>query len=272
MGSLVSSLAFPVPPKEWAQDALLNRPDLVYLNTEQEDRIAAVHIRRGAGRTILYSHGNAEDLGLSLPYLDRMADVCAADIFAYDYCGYGISQGTPSEENCYLAIDAAYEHLRREVDPGRIIAFGRSIGSGPTVDLVSRHPEIRAMVLQSPLESGGRAIFGKGVAWVAYRMDIFRNYEKMDKIQQPVFIMHGTADQVVPFSNGKAIHEMCANPAPPFWVPERGHNDMPDHACLQKVHEFLNNLDYTQPTSSSYRSVGAAVSSSGATSARPGWD
>merc|ERR1719399_471070 len=110
-----------------------------------------------------------------------------------------MSQGTPSEENCYLCIDAAYAYLlRQSVDAKRIVAFGRSIGSGPTVDLVSRHPEIRGMVLQSPIESGGRAVFGKGVSTVGYFFDIFRSYEKVGKIKVPVFVMHGTVDEVVP--------------------------------------------------------------------------
>jgi len=51
------------------------------------------------------------------------------------------------------------------------------------VDLVSRKPEIKAMVLQSPLESGARAVFGKAVSWVGYYMDIFKNYEKLLALQ-----------------------------------------------------------------------------------------
>lgn len=241
MGGLISSLAFPVPPKEWAEDALRARRDRLELPTA-EGKIAAIHIQRGGAFTILYSHGNAEDLGLSLPYLDRMADVCGCDVIAYDYLGYGISEGIPSEENCYLAINAAYEYASRQVDPARIVAFGRSIGSGPTVDLVSRHREIRAMVLQSPLESGGRAVFGKTVSWVGYRIDIFKNYEKIPQVDQPVFIMHGQTDQVVPWHNGKALHDACRNGVEPFWVENRGHNDMPDHKCLTKVREFLERL------------------------------
>merc|ERR1719326_1024187 len=117
MGAAVSQLAFPVPHSETSEKALLARNDLVYLETEYGDKIAAVHIRRGSAgtdRVILYSHGNAEDLGQRLPYLDMMAQICAADVFAYEYCGYGFSEGETSEENCLLAIDAAYEHLTEE--------------------------------------------------------------------------------------------------------------------------------------------------------------
>lgn len=239
MGALIGTLAFPVPPKDWAAEQLRARPDLVWMTTSKGLRIAAVHIQRGAQYTILYSHGNAEDVGLSLPYLDRMSECCQANVLAYEYCGYGLSEGEPSEDNCYLSIDAAYEYLKGKVDPKNIIAFGRSLGSGPTVDLVSRHPEIKAMVLQSPLESGARAIFGKTVSWVGYRLDIFKNYEKMPRVHCPVFIMHGTKDEVVPFHNGQAIYEMCEQAADPFWVQGKGHNNMPDGQCLDRVREFL---------------------------------
>lgn len=241
MGALVDKLAFPVPPKEEGAGALAARPDGLTLTTVSGEKISAVHIKcRGSRRTILYSHGNAEDLGLCLYSLDRLAVTCNSDVFAYDYCGYGVSEGSASEAGCYLAIDAAYEYLKDKVDPKRIVALGRSIGSGPTVDLVSRNPQIRGMVLQSPIESGGRAVFGNKVSWVAYRMDIFRNYEKVALIKCPVFIMHGTVDEVVPWANGKAIQEGCVNAVEPFWVQGCGHNDMPEAQCYAKVRDFLD--------------------------------
>mmetsp|Transcript_109059 Transcript_109059/g.326192 ORF Transcript_109059/g.326192 Transcript_109059/m.326192 type:complete len:243 (-) Transcript_109059:76-804(-) len=242
MGGLVTTLAFPVPPKEFGRQRLEARPDLLFLNTANGLRISAVHIKKNSSKTILYSHGNAEDLGQILHYIDHMADTCGVDVFAYDYCGYGLSEGDPSEENCYQSINAAYDHLKRQVRPARIVAFGRSIGSGPTVDLVSRHPEISGMVLQSPLESGGRAVLGYGVSTVFYRMDIFRNYEKVDKVECPVLVMHGTNDAVVPHANGVAIHGACKRAVEPLWVEGRGHNDMPDYTCLKRVREFLEKI------------------------------
>jgi len=245
MGGVVAQLAFPVPNKEYGQAALRQRRDRISLNTSNNNTIVAIHIKRSphSGRTILYSHGNAEDLGQILPYIDRMAEICAADVLAYDYCGYSLSTGEASEDGCYQSIDAAYAYLKREGCGGKdnpIIAFGRSIGSGPTVDLVSRNPEIAAMVLQSPIESGARAVFGPSVGWIGYRLDIFRNYEKAPKIHCPVFVMHGTADDIVPFENGKAIHEACKNAIEPYWVPNRGHNDMPENECLRRTREFIN--------------------------------
>merc|ERR1719382_903131 len=173
-----------------------------------------------------------------------MAETCVADVLAYDYCGYGMSTGEASEENCYISINAAYEHLRKQGcggDKNPIIAFGRSIGSGPTVDLVSKHPEISAMVLQSPIESAGRAVGNATISYFGYRLDLFRNYEKVPLIKCPVFVMHGMADEVVPFRNGQAIQEACVGAVTPYWVPGRGHNDMPENECLRKIREFVDN-------------------------------
>lgn len=246
MGAAVATVAFPAPAKDRSAEALLKRPDLIYLHTEKGDRIPAVHIRRGStgtDRVVIYSHGNAEDLGQRLVYLDQLSKVCATDVLAYEYCGYGLSEGVASEENCVLAIEAAYEYLLALFPPSRIVAFGRSIGTGPSLELAVRHPELRGVVLQSPMESCGRAVLGNFTSWIGYHIDIFRNYEKIDKVACPVLVMHGTIDEIVPWHSGVALHDACQKPATPLWVEGRGHNDMPNDLCLRRVREFLDELD-----------------------------
>eukprot|EP00933_Yihiella_yeosuensis_P036483 TRINITY_DN30239_c0_g2_i1.p1 TRINITY_DN30239_c0_g2~~TRINITY_DN30239_c0_g2_i1.p1 ORF type:complete len:269 (+),score=44.33 TRINITY_DN30239_c0_g2_i1:65-871(+) len=247
MGAAVTSVAFPAPPKERSAEALRKRPDLLYLETEYGDKIAAVHIKRGpqgTDRVILYSHGNAEDLGQRLQYLDLMSQICATDVLAYDYPGYGFSEGSPSEENCIAAIDAAYDYLLESFSPNRIVVFGRSIGTGPTIDLAMRYPDgLRGVVLQSPLESCGRAVFGNITSWIGYRVDLFKNYEKIDKVTCPVLVMHGTEDDIVPLENGEAIYEACPNAVEPLWLEGYGHNDLPNEICLRRVREFMDQMD-----------------------------
>lgn len=164
-------------------------------------------------------------------------------MLAYDYCGYGPSEGAPTEENCVLAIEAAYEYLLQHYPPHRIVAYGRSIGSGPTIDLAVNHPELRGVVLQSPLESCARAIFGEFASWVVYHADMFKNYEKIGKVKCPVLVIHGTSDTIVPLSNGIALHEACRHPAEPLWLKDCGHNNLPAETCLRRVREFLDELD-----------------------------
>src|SRR5215813_12301269 len=120
-----------LPPPATYRDAA----ETLHLTTTDGTRLSAVHLANPhADFTILYSHGNAEDLGLIAPLLARLREWGFA-VFAYDYRGYGTSRGTPSERGAYEDVDAAYAFLTRTlgVPPGRIIAYGRSVGSGPAV-------------------------------------------------------------------------------------------------------------------------------------------
>lgn len=60
--------------------------------------------------------------------------------FSYDYSGYGMSTGKPSEKNLYADVDAAWHALRTRygISPENVILYGQSIGTVPTVDLASR--------------------------------------------------------------------------------------------------------------------------------------
>ncbi len=98
--------------------------------------ISAVYLPSSqSGYTILYSHGNAEDLGNIQPVLQHLHQI-GFSVFAYDYRGYGTSRGRPSERNAYKDIDSAYNYLTQQlgIPPERIIAYGRSVGGGPAVD------------------------------------------------------------------------------------------------------------------------------------------
>jgi len=86
MGAIVSAIAFPYPPKHYSEDALRSRQDLKFLKTKTGIQIPCVHITKcGAKFTIIYSHGNAEDVGLSLNYLDVISDTLDASVIAYEY-------------------------------------------------------------------------------------------------------------------------------------------------------------------------------------------
>ena len=56
---------------------------------------------RTRGMQILVSHANAEDLGIVLGFWSYMSDALKVDVFAYEYSGYGHSDGTPSEDMMY---------------------------------------------------------------------------------------------------------------------------------------------------------------------------
>jgi len=179
--------------------------------------------------TIIYSHGNAVDLHDMQYALGQIADSLGCNVFSYEFVGYGPSLGPVSEENCYDSLMTAYHELRSHhlVPANRIILWGRSLGSGPTVDVAAQlGREIAGIILESPLRSIIRTIIPYNFRTCC--CDVFANQDKIQRIQVPVHIEHGTADIVVPQSHGVWLHEkLGALSWEPRWWPGLGHNNLP---------------------------------------------
>ncbi|RAL46782.1 unnamed protein product [Cuscuta campestris] len=210
--------------------------DVLKLATKRGTEIVAVYVRNPAAKlTLLYSHGNAADLGQMYGLFCELSRHLRVNLMGYDYSGYGQSTGKPSEENTYADIEAAYRCLKetygaKEED---IILYGQSVGSGPTIDLASRLPRLRAVVLHSPIMSGLRVMYHvKRTYW----FDIYKNVDKMHLVECPVLIIHGTADDVVECSHGKQLWELCKQKYEPLWV--KGGN----HCDLELYPEFIKHL------------------------------
>ena len=195
-----------------------------YIATESGTKIAC--IRRTPtemvdGPVILYSHGNAEDLGHLIPFLDETSER-GFQIIAYDYPGYGLSEGKPSESGCYEAIDATYQYLVKElkIDPTRIVVWGRSLGTGPSCYLASRSP-VGGLLLETPFLSAFRTITEIPVLpW-----DRFRNLDRLSSIKCPSLVVHGDSDEVIPFRHGKRVHQGLPEPKSFLKIENASHND-----------------------------------------------
>jgi abhydrolase domain-containing protein 17 len=143
------------PPAAGYQDT----SEIIKLSSANGLKISAVHFPNPQAQyTILYSHGNAEDLGYIWSVLREIRDSGFA-VFAYDYQGYGTSQGKPSEYNVYRDSSAAYGYLTEQlrVPPKQIILYGRSVGGGPAIDLAARQ-SVGGLVVESSFVSVFRVL------------------------------------------------------------------------------------------------------------------
>lgn len=246
MGDAISSLLFQPPTPTY-----LHPSRHFWLTTANGSEIPAFFIERpNASVTILFSHGNAEDLGMIYDWFNDLARVLRCNIMAYDYTGYGKSNGKPTEDNCYADIEAAFEYLTqvRRIQPEQIVLYGRSLGSGPSCYLAAQTAaqsrSVAAVILQSPLLSAYRVAFNFRFTMVG---DRFPNIDYASSIQCPVFIVHGTQDEVVPFWHGQDLFMAVSQEwrAKPFWVEGAGHNNIeallrPTGAFIAKLVEFLD--------------------------------
>ena len=186
--------------------------------------------------TILFSHGNADDIGTSASYCQWMADSLSCNVVAYDYVNYGLSdRSDTTEHNMHHSIEAVYGYLRGslEIPASRIFLLGKSLGSIPTVHLASQPyvEDIAGTVLVSPIESGARVLLASTrlpVPVMRVLDDIFApNIKRIGLVKCPVLIIHGTEDKVVPVQNAHDLFGQLKDGCdyPPLWV-DAGHNDI----------------------------------------------
>lgn len=198
--------------------------------------IVAAYVRHPrAAITLLYSHGNAADLGQMLGLFVQLSSRLGVNLMGYDYSGYGQSTGKPSEESTYADIETIYQCLKEDYGAKEedIVLYGQSVGSGPTVDLASRLPNLRAVILHSPILSGLRVLYPvKQTYW----FDIFKNIDKIGLVSCPILVIHGTSDEVVDYSHGKQLWELSKVKFQPLWVEGGG------HCNLEMYSEYMKHL------------------------------
>jgi len=198
-------------------------PEIVKLRSTNGNLISALYLPNPAATfTLLVSHGNAEDLGDDRDWLEELRRA-GFNVLAFDYQGYGTSQGKPTERGSYDDEIAAYDYLTRtlETASNRIIILGRSVGSGPAVHVAARRPAA-GLILQSPFLSAFRVV----TRIPLLPFDKFPNATDIRKVRCPVLIIHGTNDEVVGFWHGQKLFQLANQPKHFVAVEGAHHNDL----------------------------------------------
>ncbi|KAL0920969.1 hypothetical protein M5K25_007990 [Dendrobium thyrsiflorum] len=218
--------------------------EVMRLPTRRGTEIVAVYIRNPmAASTLLYSHGNAADLGQMYELFIELSIHLRVNLMGYDYSGYGQSSGKPTEQNTYSDIEAVYKCLIENygAKEENIVLYGQSVGSGPTLNLAARLPYLRSVVLHSPILSGLRVMYPvKRTYW----FDIYKNIDKIPLVNCPVLIIHGTADDVVDCSHGKQLWELCKEKYEPLWLTGGKHCDLelfPEY--IKHLKKFISTVE-----------------------------
>jgi len=163
---------------------------------------------------VLFSHGNGQTMGERLEMSKAFYDM-GFSLFLYEYGGYWNSTGEASETRCYGDIRAAWDYLttHRGIEPGRILIFGESMGTGPSVELAHK-TKPGALVLLSPFTSIA-AVASETFPYVPVNMLLrhrFDNAAKITAVTSPLMILHGADDTIVPFEHGRELFHLANNP------------------------------------------------------------
>ncbi len=182
----------------------------------------------GSQGALLYLHGNAGNLSQRGQSILRLRDTLALSVLIIDYPGFGKSPGRPSEDGCYRAADVAYDWLVEEprIAPAEIVLFGKSLGGGIATHLACRkdHRALALVKTYTSLPDVGASIY----PWLPVRLLMRNRFDSLSRLCnccRPVFVAHGTTDELIPFALGQRLYEAAKEPKEFFAMPNHGHND-----------------------------------------------
>ena len=182
--------------------------------------------------TLVWFHGNAGSISHRVENISMLHRRVGAGIFIFDYRGYGRSSGAVSEKGTYLDAEAAIEYLRSRPDvgaDGKLVLFGRSLGSAVAVEMAVRH-KVHAIILESPFASirdMARRAYPYLPSRVLVRM-VKARYDSISKIRSvhsPLMVVHGDRDDIVPIDTGRALFDAANEPKRFYIIEGAGHND-----------------------------------------------
>lgn len=195
--------------------------------------------------TILFSHGNGGNISHRLEKI-KILNKLDLNILIYDYRGYGLSAGKPSEEGLYLDADAMYGYLinKKKISPETIIAYGESLGGAVAIDLASKQV-IGGLIIEDSFTSV-REVAKKIFPFIpsAVYKTKYDSLKIIKDIDIPKLIFHSIEDEIIPFELGKKLFDASAEPKK-FVELRGGHNDafmVSQELFVEEIGLFIDKL------------------------------
>lgn len=173
---------------------------------------------------LIFFHGNGEVIDF-LPEQLAGARALGMGVLLVEYPGFGRSEGKPNEADITATAVAAFNAAarRHDVDPSRIVAFGRSLGGGAACALARRQP-VRAVILQSPFTSI-RSFAHQFLLPDFLIRDPFDNLAAVREYAGPLLVFHGRSDDIIPQRHGRELARVARSAR--FIDLPCAHNDCP---------------------------------------------
>lgn len=195
--------------------------------------------------TMLFFHGNAGNISHRTETLE-IFNRLGMNSLIIDYRGYGRSGGKPSEAGTARDADAAWDYLvnDRQIDPQRIVIFGRSLGGAVAIELATRKP-CQALIAESTFTS--IPDMSKAILPIFPRFLVRFGYRSIDRIASvgcPVLVVHSPDDDLVPYEFGRELYKAAVEPKA-FLEIKGSHNEgflLSLEAYLAGMDAFLSEL------------------------------
>jgi len=163
----------------------------------------------GSAPVILLMHGNGSAVYQHAAHFEAFKE-WGVGYLAVEYPGYGENPGTPNERDILRTSLANYDLLiQKGIIPERIILYGDSLGAASAVHVASER-QAAGLILSAPFLSM-QAMACKQMPWFPTSLllkDKYRSDLKIPSVDEPLLVIHGDADRVIPFTQGKALYDL----------------------------------------------------------------
>jgi len=185
---------------------------------------------------VIYFHGNTGDLSRWGTHAAEFRELGYA-VIMIDYPGFGKSKGHLSENQINKFAVKVYEWTRSRFRVDQIVVLGRSLGTGPAATLTTKFPA-HSLILETPYSSIPDMAAKTYKIFPTNYLSRFRfnTLKKIERTKAPVYVIHGTKDELIPYEMGKSIAEKKGTL---LTIKGAGHNDFSDYPAYK---EHLANI------------------------------
>lgn len=157
---------------------------------------------------VLYFHGNKTNINRYRWFVPNFTEY-GYEVWMIDYPGFGKSTGTFTEETAYDWALTMYKMARARFEPGQIVIYGKSLGSGIAAQLASVR-DCKQLILETPYYSMISLAKHYLPIYPLEQMLHFKlpTHTFLTKVTAPVTIFHGTDDPLIPYSNAVRLKKV----------------------------------------------------------------
>jgi len=248
----------------WGQTKLIFFPDRQIKSTPQayglnyediwldlgEDKVHGwwIPTAKSSAPALIYFHGNGSNLG-DLTEIVAIFHQLEVSVLLIDYRGYGKSSPIfPNEARVYEDAEATWQYVTqvRKVEPARVFVYGHSLGGAIALDLAVKHPEMAGLITEGTFTSiGDMAGHMPGLKIFPLNLVITQRFDSINKIeslQTPILILHGTDDGVIPPLMANELFAAAPEPKQLKIFNRAGHSNLPELGAqkyLQTLKQFI---------------------------------
>lgn len=228
------------------EEHLPKHVSLVRYETPDKKTIEALYYKNETNpKVVIYFHGNAGNMYGRMPECQTLFTY-GYNVLIVSYRGYSKSDGRPSEKGVYIDAESSVEYLvniqKYKVED--IYVLGRSLGTAVAVNLC-QNKNLKKLILVTPMSSGRELAHAMGVGFLKpFAGNPFDSYSKINTISAEILFIHGSADEVIPYSHGKKLFTHFKGKKKLVTIPMGKHNslDITDSRLYWgSIEEFLEN-------------------------------